>query len=195
MKCTPIEVPVELPDGSTAVARGFVCGPRPRARKCCGCGGRATLSCDWKLRGQKAGKTCDRAICAACTEHPGGDPEKDLCPAHAESWAKHPKNPENAGKGPRASTCASCSARIIWCRSASSGKHMPVDIEPTAEGTIVLDATPMQPIATVLSGAELATARAARPENPRLRTSHFATCPDAARHRRKPKTPKETQTP
>ena len=187
MRCTP----VELPGGVT----GFVCGPKPRARRCVECAAPdATLSCDWKLTGKRAGKTCDRAICATCTTHPGGDLEKDLCPAHAEAWARHPRNPANAGKGPRSSTCASCSARIIWCKSARSGKHMPVDVVPGADGTIVLDSTPMQPIATVLSGAELATARAARPDQHRLRTSHFATCPNAASHR-KPKPPKETPTP
>jgi hypothetical protein len=75
-----------------------------------------------------------------------------------------------------------------------SGKAMPVDEAPSADGNIVLDSTPMQPVATVLSGAELATARAARPDQHRLRTSHFATCPNARAHR-KPKTPKETPTP
>ncbi len=90
MACRHISIP--LADGT--VARAIVCGPAPRRKRCVGCGGPAARECDWKLTGEKAGKTCDRAICARCATSPA--PEKDLCPAHAALWAKHPKNPARA---------------------------------------------------------------------------------------------------
>lgn len=73
---------------------------------------------------------------------------------------------------------------------------MPVDEEPVATGTIVVGTdTDSQHHATVLSGAVLEVARAARgPDAPRLRTSHFATCPHATSHR-KPKKPTQEELP
>lgn len=64
---------LKLPNGMNAI----VCGARPRMRKC-SCGAPGSLLCDWKI--DKNGKTCDRAICSACSESPA--PGKDLCPAH-----------------------------------------------------------------------------------------------------------------
>jgi len=74
--------------------------------------------------------------------------------------------------------CDSCQADIIWTVTASSGARMPVDYEPTPKGNIALRPGPGAPIATVLSVAK----QFGRKE---LRTSHFATCPDAARHRKR----------
>lgn len=61
---------------------GFVCTRTQR----CACGNRATLLCDWKVPGRRAG-TCDAPLCPSCTSSPA--PEKDLCPAHAADWAAH----------------------------------------------------------------------------------------------------------
>lgn len=68
---------VSFPGGGTA----FVCrsGRQPMAQ--CSCGAPATLVCDYPLKGEKAGKTCDRDICRACAASQG--PNIDWCPAHA----------------------------------------------------------------------------------------------------------------
>ena len=59
---------------------------------------------------------------------------------------------------------------------------MPLDPEPVEEGNIVLrELDQPTPLA-------LAVPPAAFPDEPRY-LSHFATCPDAARHRRPPREP------
>lgn len=64
-----------LPNG----VRAIVCSrTKPPTR--CACRRKATRLCDWKV----TGGTCDAPICSACTTNPA--PEKDLCPAHAETW-------------------------------------------------------------------------------------------------------------
>lgn len=66
----------------------FVCGPKPRVKKCaCGSGKPADLLCDWKTddTASKTG-TCDAAICADCSTRPA--PEKDLCQRHARAWVE-----------------------------------------------------------------------------------------------------------
>lgn len=68
---------VKMPGGGTAI----VCGGGPRKK--CGCGHRATLECDWKVKTRKSG-TCDALLCARCTYSPAAD--KDLCPEHAATW-------------------------------------------------------------------------------------------------------------
>lgn len=75
--------PFALPGGG----RGIICtrvGLRPRR---CGCGSglSASLLCDWKTpTPRNARKTCDAAICSACSHVPA--PGKDLCPRHAGEW-------------------------------------------------------------------------------------------------------------
>lgn len=76
----------------------------------------------------------------------------------------------------RPATCRSCGAAIVWCKTAN-GKTMPVDAEPADSGNVrVADG-----IATVLGALEVHAARAA---GEALRLSHFASCPQAAEHRR-----------
>jgi hypothetical protein len=53
--------------------------------------------------------------------------------------------------------CRSCSARLKWLKTAA-GRMMPVDFDTVAEGDAVFD--------------------------PAKHRSHFATCPNAAKHRR-----------
>lgn len=63
---------VPPPSGGAAI----ICGPLRKCR----CGKRATLLCDWKVKGKKSG-TCDQPLCSGCAFKPSAD--KDLCSAHA----------------------------------------------------------------------------------------------------------------
>lgn len=80
------------------------------------------------------------------------------------------------------STCRSCHAEILWART-ETGKRMPLDADPIADaiaetrGLFVLRDRhsaegPLAIAAWGLEGTE-----------PHYR-SHFASCPDAAKHRR-----------
>lgn len=68
--------------------------------------------------------------------------------------------------------CSSCEAPVTWA-TTTTGKKMPLDERPVADGTFVYVA---------------GVARRATPDDDRLHrdrfTSHFATCPDAAAHRK-----------
>lgn len=71
---------IDLGGGALAI----VCsrGHKPRALcEACKSEPHAVL-CDYPLSGPKAGKTCDRKLCARCAVHAG--PNRDLCPAHAK---------------------------------------------------------------------------------------------------------------
>lgn len=80
--------------------------------------------------------------------------------------------------------CTTCGKLVVWAYT-TSGKRMPVDPEPVNGGNVVLVTGNQQPEAQVLGAAEVAR-RAGL--GLRCHTSHFATCPQAAQHRRaKPK--------
>lgn len=74
-------------------------------------------------------------------------------------------------------TCRSCGARIRWVIT-SKGHRMPLDPNPHPQGNVVPQGqsiTVLEPLAVVL------------PEPPTDRPawrSHFATCPNAAKHRK-----------
>ena len=70
--------------------------------------------------------------------------------------------------------CRSCDARIIWARTTGD-KAMPVNAEPSNDGNVELIRQGHRVIATVVTAATLF--------GPALRTSHFATCPEADRWR------------
>lgn len=78
------------------------------------------------------------------------------------------------------STCRSCGAAVIWVRLLPLGRENPLDEKPTASGNIRMAGT-RNAVARVLKKAELA---AARRLGEHLYTSHFATCPNAAAHRK-----------
>ena len=78
----------------------------------------------------------------------------------------------------------SCGARIVWATNVASGRRMPVDAEPTAEGNVVLLHGNDGPEARVLSKADVAKRGARLDGTYDLRTSHFATCPEAGSFRR-----------
>lgn len=71
--------------------------------------------------------------------------------------------------------CSSCGAHIIWALT-EKGKRMPVDAVPTRNGNIVLE-DDGRSVKAVVRDAMLPGVQA-------LYISHFATCPNAARHRK-----------
>jgi hypothetical protein len=73
--------------------------------------------------------------------------------------------------------CSSCHAEIVWGRTATGHKAMPLDAEPDPNGLWALDGNN-----TVFKATDLVVA--ALGDGPRY-TSHFATCPNAASHRKK----------
>ncbi|HMI85960.1 MAG TPA: hypothetical protein VK550_17805 [Polyangiaceae bacterium] len=73
--------------------------------------------------------------------------------------------------------CRSCGARIVWAKTPA-GKAMPLDADPVTDGNIVLEEDNAGAIAHVRSAAFGGVGV--------FHKSHFATCPNAARHR-KPK--------
>jgi hypothetical protein len=82
-------------------------------------------------------------------------------------------------------TCSSCGAKILWAIT-KNGKRMPLDAEPHPQGNIVIDDVlpppPHTPSAAVLDGHALGVAWAAKVP---VHFSHFVTCPNAAKHRRR----------
>ena len=73
--------------------------------------------------------------------------------------------------------CRSCNAPMIWVKM-QSGKSNPLDAEPVENGTICINDNG---IGEVLKGEDLTLARAVKKP---LYVSHFATCPNAKKHRR-----------
>lgn len=132
---------------------------RGRRKKCEWCGSLSKFQCDGPpaISGRK---TCDAHMCAQHRKNVGS--EKDLCPRCA---AKEEEMP----------ACSSCGAEIEWVTMRDSGKRMPVDAKPAS--FVVLVASDGSPVVSG-DGAKGVVVTG--------RLSHFATCPDADKHRRKP---------
>ena len=81
-----------------------------------------------------------------------------------------------------AAPCRTCGAPVVWCLT-DKGKRVPIDLEPTADGNVVVvDVDPPHtPSAHVLTKNVLAAARECGVP---LHLSHFVTCPDADTHRK-----------
>lgn len=73
-------------------------------------------------------------------------------------------------------TCGSCRAQIRWFKTPA-GRSMPVDVEPSEAGTIVIE----EGIAVVSP----AKAMGARNAGEDTYMPHWATCPNANEHRKK----------
>jgi hypothetical protein len=97
--------------------------------------------------------------------------------------------------------CKSCGAELEWAIT-TEGNRIPLDRVPVPDGNIIFDyeatgATTVRPgeapaverrlVARVLTKTQLARLRGeALPGlEPRLYKSHFATCPDAAKYRKR----------
>lgn len=83
--------------------------------------------------------------------------------------------------------CASCSAPLLWAITAK-GKNMPLDLHPTVTGNVRLTGEQITgndghhgPECEVLGKPQLTDQL---PDDLRY-TSHFATCSDPERHRRR----------
>ena len=75
------------------------------------------------------------------------------------------------------STCRSCNAKIIWAKTLA-GKAIPIDAKPQPAGNIHLN----RGVAIYLTDEEQ---KILREEGTTFHVAHFATCPNAAQHRRK----------
>lgn len=72
-------------------------------------------------------------------------------------------------------TCRSCGAEILWATTSLAGMRMPVDPEPTGDGTLVL----------VRAGSAPIVANRRDDDAGPFYRSHFSTCPDAIGWRRR----------
>jgi hypothetical protein len=97
--------------------------------------------------------------------------------AHAAAFETYAEDPMDRG------TCQSCLAAIFWMTTTTGGR-MPIDCEPVPDGNIRL----LEEFSTVEVLGKKATS-AARTKGEKLYKSHFASCPNAAKHRkgRKPR--------
>lgn len=75
--------------------------------------------------------------------------------------------------------CRSCQRPVIWVKT-ETGSNMPLDASSSADGNVVLVASsPRDAVCWVVTPSRPA------PQGMPLYKSHFATCPNAASHRRK----------
>lgn len=72
--------------------------------------------------------------------------------------------------------CKSCGARIFYA-ATKAGKRIPINAVPDPKGNLVVRRAADGTVRAV-------PAKEAQPEELHRHTSHFATCPDAADHRR-----------
>ena len=76
--------------------------------------------------------------------------------------------------------CGSCGAEVIWADTIT-GRRMPLDAKPTKDGNIILGTRHGQPPLALVQTAQ--TLERLKAKGERLYTSHFATCPNASKHR------------
>lgn len=86
----------------------------------------------------------------------------------------------------RRSRCSSCQAPIIWAEFKATGTRAPLDAEPVPDGNLAIaswrpDGTALIVLADTVQGGQLALDTAP----PERWVTHFATCPNAAEHRRR----------
>jgi hypothetical protein len=75
--------------------------------------------------------------------------------------------------------CRSCEAPIVWCRTRS-GKSMPVDADPVERGEFYL----VEGDDGKLEAHHVRSSADGVADDADRYTSHFATCENAAQHRR-----------
>lgn len=67
---------IDLGGGGFAI----ICSRGPKPKPCVVCGAKSSRLCDFPLKGKKAGKTCDAALCPRHAVRVVKD--LDYCPAH-----------------------------------------------------------------------------------------------------------------
>ena len=119
--------------------------------------------------------------CLAWCEQTAGDPPKPPAPGKprvvsATERAVRAVERMAAEPLPSPAPCRSCGAMLRWVRTRA-GKAMPLDAEPNPTGNVVLgeDGTARVLTRKQVEGGGIVGERY---------TSHFATCPNAERHRR-----------
>lgn len=80
------------------------------------------------------------------------------------------------------SKCRSCGTRIIWTVTSAFGRRMPVDFTPVLDGDIAIKPDGEGGWLSIVADPRETVAGCSSVR----RKSHFATCPNAAAHR-KPK--------
>jgi hypothetical protein len=75
--------------------------------------------------------------------------------------------------------CRSCEAPIVWCRTRS-GKSMPVDADPVERGEFYL----VEGDDGKLEAHHVGSSAEGVADDADRYTSHFATCENAAQHRK-----------
>jgi hypothetical protein len=83
---------------------------------------------------------------------------------------------------PRDEACSTCHRPILWAKMPNGHMH-PLDPGPVPEGNIAVRHVRRGDHAFGLEGRYLRRRETAGADEDRF-VSHFATCPDAARHRR-----------
>lgn len=78
---------------------------------------------------------------------------------------------------PAMATCKSCGAPIYWATCTSTGNPMPVDVEPTPDGNVLLYRRSNGVLRAEVLGKDV-------PRSPerKYRVNHFATCPQSDQH-------------
>lgn len=83
----------------------------------------------------------------------------------------------------------SCAAPMVWAVVEKSGKGVPIDVEPNAEGAVYVVGETDDGRPLVAYG----TKEHPPPEGVTRYTSHFQTCPDAGAWSKKPSKKKAAQ--
>lgn len=79
--------------------------------------------------------------------------------------------------------CRTCKAKIVWAKSSSTGRPMPMDLEPNTEGQFFMFRK-TDCIEAVHCRERSTRAEEARTRGDKKYTCHFATCAQADQHRR-----------
>jgi hypothetical protein len=82
--------------------------------------------------------------------------------------------------------CSTCRKPIIWAMHERTRRRMPIDAWPSAEGNVRLVRMPVTDEYLLVDGYPVARVLTTKQRfgQTTLHTSHFATCPQAATHRR-----------
>lgn len=84
------------------------------------------------------------------------------------------------GVGAMTDTCRSCGRPILWAKVHITETPIPLDPNPRPDGNIIL--RPKRPYVEVATTTQI---KEAKKNSTDLYVTHFATCPNAEKHRRR----------